>query len=81
MHRLYVGESSWIGDGVFGYRTRDPGRQTGTMSQKGAFTARSIDRYPDAEELRPTWLALTGHPLLQSVRIRNHLLAEGIDEP
>lgn len=50
------------------------------MSQKGAFTTRSIDRYPDLEEIRPAWLALTGHPVLQSVRIRNHRLAEGIDE-
>ena len=56
------------------------GDTTGIMSEKGASTTRSIDRYPDADELRPAWLALTGHPLLQSVRIRNHLLAEGIDE-
>lgn len=65
---------------MFGCRTHDPGRHSGIMSEKGAITTRSIDRYPDAEELRPAWLALSGHPLLQSVRIRNHRLAEGIDE-
>ena len=49
------------------------------MSEKGAITTRGIDRYPEADEIRPTWLALAGHPALQSVRVRNHVLAEGID--
>lgn len=50
------------------------------MSQKGAITTRGIERYPDPGDVRPTWLALAGHPVLQSVRVRNHVLAEGIEE-
>lgn len=49
------------------------------MSRKGAITTRGIDRYPDADDVRPTRLALAGHSVLQSVRVRNHVLAEGID--
>lgn len=49
------------------------------MSEKGAISARGIDRYPETD-VRPMRLALAGHPVLQSIRVRNHLLAEGIDE-
>jgi hypothetical protein len=49
------------------------------MSEKGAITTGGIDRYPDGDDIRPTRLALAGHPVLQSVRVRNHRLAEGID--
>ena len=52
---------------------------TGIMSEKGAITTQGIDRYPDADDIRPTRLALAGHPVLQSVRVRNHVLTEGID--
>lgn len=50
------------------------------MSKKGAISTQGIDRYPDAEDLRPTRLALAGHPVLQAIRVRNHVLAEGIDD-
>ena len=49
------------------------------MSQKGGTTTRGIERYPDPGDIRPTRLALAGHSILQSVRVRNHVVAEGID--
>lgn len=51
------------------------------MNQEGVTSAGSIEQYPDADELRPAWLALSGHPILQAVRIRNHRVAEGFDHP
>jgi hypothetical protein len=51
------------------------------MNQECVTSRRRIEQYPDAAELRPSWLALSGHPVLQGVRLRNHRLAEGIDGP
>jgi hypothetical protein len=49
------------------------------MTQHRTSSVSGIEAYPDSEPT-PGRLALVNHPILHSVRVRNHMAAEGIDE-